>query len=233
MSVSGIDTPSVSSSLLTPATSNADTSRENLRATLDGVPELHTFVATEENDKVEALKLVADGVAQQRQSASRALLQHPVNLFAFGILLATIGQIIYKIPGDWAKLMTTTVGLAMASLVVVRWMVSPYIPIAERVNWEWLDNDIILATKYGNRIIGALVLHMAESDRRSGRRRKSGGRGIVRAWTVLLKYRGKGEGRALLQEAVKTVQKNAGHGLDFEEGNICEFDLVNTDLARD
>jgi len=134
-------------------------------------------------------------------------------------VLAMVAKIAWRGPGSGAVVFTSVVGVAMALLVGVRWMVGGYVSQAEDVGLEWLGDDMVVVTKYGDVLIGALVLGW-EGERR---RKKKGGKGVVRAWTVLLKYRGKGEGKALLEEAVRLVQKKGGEGLEFEEGNVCEY----------
>ncbi|KAF2672452.1 hypothetical protein BT63DRAFT_422910 [Microthyrium microscopicum] len=213
------DSGTGSATLLTPSTSSPD----ELTNPLDGIPDLSTYIVTEEPERVEALKLIADSVAQQRQTASRVLISHPFNLAAVGILMAVGGQILYGYRRDWVTLFSTFVGFTMACLVAVRWVVGPYLQIAEEVNWDWLDDDTIIATKYGDHIIGSLVLGWespAGGEKSSRSRRKKGGKGIIRGWTVHLRYRGKGEGRALLDEAAQVVHKKGGDGLEFEEDNI-------------
>lgn len=63
---------------------------------LAGVPPLTTYVAEDGEDKIAALKLVADSIAQQRQAASRVLLSHPLNVGVFGIVLAVMGSWMYR-----------------------------------------------------------------------------------------------------------------------------------------
>lgn len=63
---------------------------------LDGVPPLTTYVAESAEDKVAALKLVTDSIAQQRQMASRILISHPLNIAVFGAILALAAQWFYK-----------------------------------------------------------------------------------------------------------------------------------------
>jgi len=68
---------------------------------LAGVPALTTYVADDAPDRVAALKLVADSVAQQRQAASRALLSHPANVGAFGLVLAAVAQGLVAWKREW------------------------------------------------------------------------------------------------------------------------------------
>jgi hypothetical protein len=167
-------------------------------------------------------------VAQQRQVASKYLISHPINVAVMAVVLAVTGQFLYKDAGDVAVVFTTMVGLSVAGLAAVRWKVGPYVPLAEKlITWNWLDDDTIIATKFGDKIIGALVLgwDSKTSDKRGGRKKK-GGKGVVRGWSVLLKYRGKGEGQALLEEAATIVQKRGGDGLEYEQDGICKFRLI-------
>lgn len=181
---------------------------------LEGVPPLTTEIATEESDIVAALKLIADSVAQQRNVASRVLIFHPLNLAVFTVLFAFILQFIYKSPADLAKAITTATGVAMVALVTVRQYASPYIFEAEKINLSWLDNDQIIISRYGEEVIGALVLGWEKGEGR-GNRRKKWGRGLVRAWTVRLRYRGKGVGSELLDEAARMTEKRGGEEMAF------------------
>ncbi|KAK4893082.1 hypothetical protein LTR28_002228, partial [Elasticomyces elasticus] len=170
---------------------------------LAGVPELTSHPAASEEEKIAALKLVADSIAQQRQAASRALIFHPANLSAFVALLALTAQYLYTDTTSWPLILTTWAGLSMATLAGVRWLTAAYIFRAEDISWAWLGaSSDVLVTKFGDEVIGALVLGWAGGEQRAGRRKKSW-RGDVRAWTVRLRYRGKGVGRALLEDAVQ------------------------------
>jgi len=181
---------------------------------LAGVPELVTFVAEYELDRYDGLKLVADSVAQQRQVASRALISHPVNLAVFVAVLAAAVSQLYKTPADLPLVLTTFGGLSMVGLVAVRYLTGRYIFLAESINWEWLGDDTLLITKFGDQVIGALVLAWVSAE---GKRRRKGGRGSIRAWTVKLKYRGKGVGTALLEEAAKLTGERGGECIEFAE----------------
>ncbi|KAF2428352.1 hypothetical protein EJ08DRAFT_699214 [Tothia fuscella] len=182
----------------------------------EGVPPLSTTLATEEKDIVAALKLVADSVAQQRQTASRILIFHPLNMAIFTAVLALMVQFLYKSKSDIALLLTTGAGVTMAALVAVKWFTGDYLLFAEDINWAWLGDDQVYITKYGDEVIGSCVVGWEKGEGR-GNRRKKWGRGIVRAWTVRLRYRGKAVGSALLEEAAKGVEKKGGDGLVFAE----------------
>jgi hypothetical protein len=192
---------------------------------LAGVPTLNTFVATSSQDRHDALRLVADSVAQQRQMASRAVISSPLTSATFIALTILVSNLLVREKGDWALVFTTMGGIVMAGLVGVRWMVGPYLVQAENIaRWEWLGDDTIISTKYGDKTIGTLVLGWeGESGKKNNKKKGKGGKGVVRAWTVSLKYRGKGEGRMLLEEAAKVVQQRNGDGLAFEENGICKL----------
>jgi GNAT superfamily N-acetyltransferase len=214
---------SSNTALLTPA-SEAPSEPSQPANPLDGVPDLNTFLAESEADRIEALKLIADSVAQQKQVASRMLMSHPVNVAIFGLLIAVVGQQLYKGPDDVAVLLTTFTGMTVAALAFVRWLTGPYVLLAEKIiTWEWLDEDTIIATRYGDKIISALVLGWdPPSSEKSRGRRKKGGKGVIRGWCVVPRYRGRGEGQALLEEAAAVTQKRGGDGLEFEDAGICK-----------
>ncbi|KAF1990733.1 hypothetical protein K402DRAFT_389649 [Aulographum hederae CBS 113979] len=183
---------------------------------LADVPELSTFHATSRNDRVAGLKLVADSVAQQRQMASRVLIAHPLNLAVFAVVLAIVAKLVQGSRG-WPLVVTTWAGVSMGGLALVRWMTSGYINLAEETQWlEWLGDDTIIVSKWGDEIIGACVVEWVSGDGNGkGNRRKKSMRAQIRAWTVRLKYRGKGIGTGLLEDAVEMVNKKGGDGLDF------------------
>lgn len=141
---------------------------------------------------------------------------------------------------DLAILFTTTSGIIMAGLASVRLVTAGYIRAAESVKLDLIEDPyprslnstisidngggngspkksngkgeeqpLVIVTKFGEEIIGACVLRVVKRERK----------GYVRAWTVRLKFRRKGVGRGLLEEAVKVVWGRGGRGVEFEEGN--------------
>jgi len=143
----------------------------------DGIPILKTFAAENEDMRAEALHLVADSVAQQRNLASSALIYHPVTLallvIAFGVTRQSFsdGQNV-----EYIKVFTTFLGITMAFLAGIRLVCGPYIFEAENVGtWEWLnkgrsleqeeetgshvlgDVDEVLLSKFGPDFIGAII----------------------------------------------------------------------------
>lgn len=185
---------------------------------LASIPPLTTRVLVAEPDKVAALKLVADSIAQQRQSASRAAIFHPLTIAVYIGLLAGVSQVLYKTREDLGIVATTGAGVTMACLILVRGLTSGYINLAEEMNWNFLkvnnnegEEDVIIGSRYGEEIIGALVLRLERNGNGGGKKgRKLGGKGVVRAWTVRIKYRGKGVGTELLEEAVRVTRERMG-----------------------
>jgi GNAT superfamily N-acetyltransferase len=183
----------------------------------DSIPELSTYVATEADEILSAHRLVADSVAQQRQLAARAIIFHPLWL---GVMVAVIGvvyQMLYHDSSDLALIATTGAGCVMAGLTVVRLFTGGYIEHAEQVGTKaWLEDEggdaqeqAILVTKFGEQIIGALIVTGVREGRKV--------HGVIRAWTVRQKYRGKGVGSGLLEEAIQLCQKRRWKGPEFDE----------------
>lgn len=184
------------------------------------------------------MRLIADSVAQQRQEASKAILANPYVMATLALILA--------IEAYWLNpiaLLTTGSGTIMSVLVGIRWLTGGYLAAAEKINWDWLtdttspvsssasnhshtysnghrrgrsatiEEPMILVTKWGEEIIGALVIRVSKREKK----------GFVRAWTVARRYRGKGVGKALLEEGVKLVMGKAGvKGVEFEDEGACE-----------
>ncbi|KAF4174882.1 hypothetical protein CNMCM8060_007995 [Aspergillus lentulus] len=188
------------------------------------IPELKTYPATIKEDLIPALHLIADSVAQQRQTAARALIFHPLWLSAMAAVIAIVYKALYTDSSDLPLIGTTSAGCVMAGLLVVRGLTGGYIEEAERVGkWEWLfpspsdpkeqgqgEEQEVLVTKFGERIIGAVVLRGVPAEQRKVN-------GVIRAWTVERRYRGKGVGVGLLEEAVEMCRQKGWEGPVFDE----------------
>jgi hypothetical protein len=184
-------------------------------------------VLTTKNDKVSALKLIADSIAQQRQQASFNLVFHPLCLTVLAALLAAAYQIAWiGRSHDLGTLLTLASGAVMTYLLAIRYAAGPYIGFAEELGWPFLlsedgDEDLVVGSKFGDGIIGALVLRLeptshAVSKKKARSLNLKGGKGVIRAWTTRLKYRGQGVGGDLLREAVRITKERCGR--DAEVG---------------
>ena len=116
----------------------------------------------------------------------------------------------------------------MACLIAIRGLTNGYLNLAEEFGWGWIRNgegeeDVVLGSRYGEEVIGALVLRLERNTcggRGSGKKKgkgsgKGGGKGVVRAWTVRLRYRGGGVGTELLEEAVRVTRERLGHSAEI------------------
>lgn len=164
-------------------------------------------------------------MAQQRQVASKALILHPLHVAIYGIVAALLARYFTRSGTDIAVIITTLAGITMTALAAVRYATSAYISLAEKINWDWLGGDRVIVVKWGDEVIGSLVLGWEDDvslkkkgGSRNGRRR--GGWAVVRAWTVRLKYRGRGVGEGLLEEAVRVASLNAADGVRFAEDDV-------------
>lgn len=208
----------------------------------DQLPRLGTYTASSIDDKTAALKLVADSVAQQRQIAAKGILINPYVLASLICVLSLEWYRLSTIP-----LLTTATGTVMIVLVAIRWLTSGYIFAAEHINWQWLtdatpvmsastsnhshsssnghrrgrsatiEEPMVMVTKWGDDIIGALIIRVSKREKRA----------FIRAWTVARRYRGKGVGRDLLHEGVRTVMGKAGvKGVEFEDEDVFSSRLL-------
>ncbi|KAK1506674.1 acetyltransferase [Colletotrichum tamarilloi] len=205
----------------------------------DDIPPLSLEVLSTREDKAEALHLVADSIAQQRQQAAYSLVFHPVPLAGLTATLGVAYQYSYARQGDIGLAFTLFSGVIMTYLLAIRWATSGYLPLAEQMSWSFIrphpdasadEEDLVLGTRFGNELVGALVLHLepaspAVASTFSSRRRNKawsfrGGKGIIRAWTTKLRYRGKGVGTDMLDEAVRITRERCGK--DAEVGFALE-----------
>ncbi|KAL8409301.1 hypothetical protein RB594_007659 [Gaeumannomyces avenae] len=109
----------------------------------DDIPPFSLEVLTERRDRVEALRLVADSVAQQRQRAALSLVLHPACLAGLALALAAAHQFAWARQGrrDAGLLLTLASGVVMSYLVAVRLLASRYIALAEGVGWRFLSRS--------------------------------------------------------------------------------------------
>ena len=199
---------------------------------LDDIPPLTLEPLDDLDGKVEGLHLVADSVAQMQQRASQSLALHPYCLAGLSLSLAAV----YRFSQSAAQGIILASGLTVSYLLTIRYLTAGYVRLAEEIPWSnWLrspetgDNDVVIGARFGEQLVGALVLRLQPSpvvyQSSSGHSRKRsrggasslrGGRGIIRAWTTKLKYRGTGIGGDLLQTAVKLTKEKCGR--DAEVG---------------
>lgn len=109
----------------------------------------------------------------------------------------------------------------MAVLVAVRSFTAGYIHLAEGFTWAFATNedgeeDILIGSRYGEELIGAVILRLERNNSSGGggkkkRGLKTGGEALIRAWTVRIKYRGKGVGTELLEEAIRVSREKLGN----------------------
>jgi GNAT superfamily N-acetyltransferase len=193
------------------------------KAATEELPQLNTYTAESEDDRVEGLRLVADSVAQQRQVSSKMLIFHPITLASFSVISAIAIQLMLRWYNDWLMVATTVGGITMTFLIFIRWMTGEYIGLAEDIDMNWLGDDKLLVVKWGEDIIGALVLGWADNDAAKKRGRRRRGKAVIRGWTVKLKYRGKGVGEGLLEEAVKVAGERGADGIIFDAEHASRF----------
>lgn len=88
----------------------------------------------------------------------------------------------------------------------------------EKVEMENDDDDevvvVVVVTVWDERVIATVVLNVDRLQRK----------GMVRAWTTMLKYRGAGVGRGVLEEAVRVAVREYGcRKVEFGKDHASEF----------
>ncbi|KAM4058634.1 acetyltransferase [Hirsutella rhossiliensis] len=190
----------------------------NSDAAPDPPPPLSFEVVSSSADKREALRLVADAIAQQRQVASLAIIFHPL---CFVALAAACTLAWRHNSRDLGSALMAVSGLVMAYLAAVRLYTSPFLRLAETFHCDSFlaapqgQQDLVLAARFGSDIIGTLVLRLpqrpaAEGGQPSSKVNAGGGGGLIRAWTTMLRYRNKSIGADLLRFAVAVTRSACG-----------------------
>ncbi|KAM0248127.1 hypothetical protein ACHAQJ_009597 [Trichoderma viride] len=196
----------------------------NTKDALDGVLPLSYRVVTRDSEKQDALRLVADSIAQQRQTASAAIIFHPLCLAGLFAMCAGVYRQ-YQHAG-YGTVLTMVSGVIIVYLSFVRFYTSRYLDLAEKFRWkDWITGpdgkeDTIIAAVFGEEIIGTLVLRLKGDELNKKKKNtvqtSTDGQGIIRAWTTRLRYRGKGVGSDLLHFAVQTTNRAFGSSASMD-----------------
>jgi hypothetical protein len=195
----------------------------------DEIPPLEISVLSDHDDKVDGLKLVADSIAQQRQTSSLHLVFHPAMVAALCVVLALVFQHTWLEKRDLGLALMLHCSVIMTYLMIIRLMTGKYLNLAEELKWDWAvaedgEEDTFVGVRFGKDLIGVLVLRL-EPNPSAGKKKNrisalKGGKGVIRAWTVALRYRDQGVGYDLLHEAVRITREKCGK--DAEVGFALE-----------
>lgn len=197
------------------------------------LPSLTFGLLTNEVEKQDAMRLVTDSIAQQRQVASFSVIVHPACLAGLVAGCASIYRLNAK--RDFGTALIMMCGLVLAYLAAVRLLTANYIRLAESLKWrEWIaspngNDDYVLAARFGDETIATLVLRLvapAGSTKKTRSSSVKGGSGVIRAWTTRYRYRNKGIGGDMLRLAVLTTRNKCG-----DDARV-SFDLEHANSAR-
>ena len=184
----------------------------------------------DERLRTEALRLVGDSVAQQRQLAAKALVLHPYSVATTVIVTGLLARYC-----SLQLLFAVSTTLIVTVLAALYWITRDYSSLAAKINSEWLENPqkmhkgsvkenngnsngnglkkntkaedpIVLVSRLGDEVIGALVLRVVKKERK----------GYIRAWTVDSLHRGNGIGIGLLQEGVRVAWGKGARSMEFD-----------------
>lgn len=176
------------------------------------------------------MKLVTDSIAQQRQLASQAIIYSPYALIPWFSVLVAFSAYWLRSTSDIPYWLTSVAAAGMVSLVAIRGWTAGYIDLAEAFTVKFLrrvgddgevdmssEPDTVLVTEFGSEVIGTIILRFPEEEH-GGKKKKAKGLQtvLIRAWTVRIKYRRKGVGRALVEEALHMARKRCGADVRLE-----------------
>ncbi|KAF4505488.1 hypothetical protein G6O67_007432 [Ophiocordyceps sinensis] len=199
----------------TPPARDSDPVTASSDSALDPPP-LSFEVVSSDRDKRRALRLVADGIAQQRQVASLAIIFHPLCFVALGVACTLVWR---RNSPDLGSALMALSGLVMAYLAAIRLYTSPFLRLAENFSCHSFlaapegYQDLVLVARFGGEIIGTLVLRLPpRPGAKAGQSslKVDAGGGVIRAWTTMLRYRNKSIGADLLRFAVAVTRSACG-----------------------
>ena len=206
----------------------------------------------EEHYRAEALRLIADSVAEQRQSAAKAVLLHPYSVAVTVLLTGFLARYC-----SLRILFAISTTLIVVVLAVLYWVTREYPVLAANIDQEWLEtphrsrgtdnhngngnvngngngngnnikkhskceDPIVLVSRLEEEVIGSLVLRVVKRERKA----------YVRAWAVQSSHRGKGVGAGLLQEAVKVAWGKGARCMEFEAAHANSYRALPPEFNR-
>ncbi|KAJ6789379.1 hypothetical protein PWT90_00932 [Aphanocladium album] len=192
------------------------------------IPQLTYNIAQTIDEKRDALRLVADTIAQQRQVASTNIIFHPAVLGPFVALLAGL---VYRGRNDWVGAMILISGVIVAYLASIQYYTYNYLQRAESFNWKAFitpstgnpeQQDIVMYARYGDNVIATLVLRLEKaknSSKTASRQPGDGSNAQIRAWATRLRYRNAGIGGDMLREAVTLARDSLGSAVAINFSN--------------
>ncbi|KXJ92365.1 hypothetical protein Micbo1qcDRAFT_61581 [Microdochium bolleyi] len=146
----------------------------------DDLPPLSVGVLDFHEDKVSALELVAESIAQQRHTASRYLALHPCLVAGLTACLAATQQ--FSRHCDIGTNIMLHSSVVAAYLLAIRFLTSRYSQLASSLRWSWLlaspgpaenissgsedadithgEEDTVIGVRLRSELIGALVLRL-------------------------------------------------------------------------
>jgi hypothetical protein len=209
-------------------------------------PRYETSLASTEDDKVEALHLIADSVVQQRQHAYVAILRHPLILVLTCLALTVLCRRLATGQSSPITISLILTGAILMALGTLRLLTTGYIREAESIGtWTWLQKDLPSIDIIGedtvflahstaiSHVIGALILRgvrdlpaqytspNASSNQQRKRRQTSRDKnapviGFIRGWAVKAQYQRQGVGTQLLEEAIRLCQQRGWQGPEID-----------------
>jgi hypothetical protein len=189
---------------------------------LADIPPLNFEHAQSDKDRVEALKLVTNTITQQRSVASKALIYNPFTFGIWALLCGILYPFVVKKEGDLPIMLTSSVGLIMAVLAGIRFIVKPYEDLAEKINWDWLGNDEIIVARFGDNIIGTCVYRIegGVTGKKKSQNNSTSKRLLIRCWTTRRRERERGIGQGLLEKVVDIAKENGCDSVEFAPKEI-------------
>ncbi|KAI5820954.1 hypothetical protein BZA77DRAFT_289449 [Pyronema omphalodes] len=184
------------------------------------LPQLSFEQTTDPKDFVSALLLIANSIAQQRQTVNNTITLHPYFLAPLIALCSVIIKVNYKgRTGDVPTVGILLAGATIAILSIMSKYTAPYLNEAEKVGcddgykkmFEEGKKDVFVA-KWGQNVIAVAVLDVSDKEEAK-----------VIAWTTTLKYRGKGVGKGVLETAVEAEKKKGFKNVVWSEDNVHSF----------
>ena len=177
------------------------------------LPTLTLEPTTVRAERVAALRLISNSIAQQRQTLNRRILSHWHFLAPASAFLTAIGAANYRRDHGLVMLMIILAAVLTGLFSLVLRFSHDYIERAEALGCDGGyarfigdaapqgDGAVVVVARWDGRVIGAVVLKnvaAAAAAATAPTNTTEAARWEVWAWTVDLRYRGKGLGKDLV-----------------------------------
>lgn len=183
-----------------------------------------SYHTPDDRERIDALKLLADSVAQQRQIQNSALLWHPATMSLLVLLVGIIVKMNWE--SAFGTVLLLTCGGVMAAFSMLGRFTVGWLEIAEEVGsgkgLKILESKEVVVAVWRNEVIGVIAWSQEKEKEET----------VLKVWgfTVRRRERGRGVGGDLVRTMVDQVLHKSPNGklrVEPDKENICKWSKLS------